>query len=389
MKFKILIIVVLAAVGVGAAFIALGGLPAGTAATSQYLTSQVATGDVTDDVAATGTVAAASSYGLAFGTQPHLAGASAAAGATTWTVTDLKVKVGDTVKTGDVLATADTTELKRQLEQATDSWRVARIQQVTAQETLDAASGTAATRQATINLYNADAQVSNAMQARRDLSSQIAAATLTAPIDGVVTSVAIVSGLEAPSGDALVIDSVDLQVTAEVVESDLTSIKLGQTAAVNIGAVDAGVSGTVSAIAPTASAASSSGVVSYPVTVTLTDAPATVRSGMTADVTITIDTATGVLSVPATALRGTAGAYTVLVLGADGQAVSQAVEVGLVTSSLAEIASGLTAGQEVVTGLANAQTGTSSGSSGGFGGGGFGGGVGIPGGGGIRPRDGN
>jgi macrolide-specific efflux system membrane fusion protein len=385
MKFKILIIVVLAVVGVGAAFIALGGLPSNASTTSRYLTSAASTGDVTDDVAATGTVAAASSYGLAFGTKAHLAGASAGAGSTTWTVTDLKVKVGDTVKTGDVLATADTTELKRQLEQATDSWRVARIQQVTAQETLDAASGTAATRQATIGLYNADAQVSNAMQTRRDLTSQIAAATLTAPIDGVVTSVAIVSGLEAPSGDAIVIDSSDLQVTAEVVESDLTSMKLGQTAAVNIGAVDAGVIGTVSAIAPIASAASNSGVVSYPVTVTLADAPATVRSGMTADVTITIDTATGVLAVPATALRGSAGAYTVLVMGTDGQPVSQAVEVGLVTSSLAEITSGLTAGQEVVTGLANTQTTTSSGSSGGFGGGGFG----IPGGGGTRPGNGN
>ena len=378
MKFKVLIIVVLAAVGIGAAFIALGGLPANTSTTARYLTSAATTGDVTDDVAATGTVASASSYGLAFGTKAHLAGASAAAGSTTWAVTDLKVKVGDTVKTDDVLATADTTELKRQLAVATDDWKAARVQQVIAQEALDAASGTAAIRQAKINLYNTNSQVSGAQHTRSDLVSQIAAATLTAPIDGVVTSVAIVTGLEAPSGDAIVIDSADLQVSAEVVESDLASMKLGQTAAVNIGAVDAGVTGTVSAIAPTASAASNSGVVSYPVTVTLTDAPATVRSGMTADVTITIDSATGVLAVPATALRGSAGAYTVLVLGADGQAVSQAVEVGLVTSSLAEITSGLTAGQEVVTGIANPQSGTSTTSSGGFGGGGFGGGLGIP-----------
>jgi macrolide-specific efflux system membrane fusion protein len=387
MKLKILAIVALGVIGVGAAFVALGGIPASTSAASQYLTSQVATRDVTDDVAATGTVAAASSYGLAFGTKAHLAGTSSAAGSTTWIVTDLKVKVGDTVKAGGVLASADTTELKRQLVGATDSWRVARIQQVTAQEALDAASGTDAIRQARINLYNADAQVSNALQARRELVSQISAATLKAPIDGVVTTVTIVTGLEAPSGDAIVIDSSELQVTADVVESDLASMQLGQTAAVTIGAVDAAVVGTVSAVAPTASAASNSGVVSYPVTVSLTDAPATVRSGMTADVTITIDSAAGVLAVPATALRGSAGAYTVLVMGADGQPVSQPVDVGLVTSSLAEITSGLTAGQEVVTGLANAQTSTQNGS-----GGGFGGGVAIPGGGfggGNRPGNGN
>ena len=53
-------------------------------------------------------------------------------------------------------------------------------------------------------------------------------------------------------------------------------------------------------------------------TVALTNAPATVRSGMSADVTITIDSATSVLTVPAAALRGTTGDYSVLVLGATG-----------------------------------------------------------------------
>ena len=119
MKLKILAIVAFAAVGLGAAFVALGGLPASAASTTQYLTGAVTTGDVTDDVAATGTVATSTSYGVAFGTPAHLAGAATAAGSTTWTVTTVKVKVGDTVKKGAVLATADTTDLKRQLADAT------------------------------------------------------------------------------------------------------------------------------------------------------------------------------------------------------------------------------------------------------------------------------
>ena len=91
---------------------------------------------------------------------------------------------------------------------------------------------------------------------------------------------------------------------------------------------------------------------------------------MTADVTITIDSATNVLTVPAASLRGTAGEYTVLVMGADGTPTAQPVEVGLVTNTTAEIKSGLTEGQTVVTGVANAQTGTSTTTTGGFGGGG-------------------
>jgi multidrug efflux pump subunit AcrA (membrane-fusion protein) len=104
--------------------------------------------------------------------------------------------------------------------------------------------------------------------------------------------------------------------------------------------------------------------------------PATVRAGMTADVTITIATATNVMTVPAAALRGTAGNYSVLILGADGTPTAQPVEVGLITNTTAEIKSGLSDGQEVVTGVNTAQNGTTT-TTGGFGGGGLG----IPGGG--------
>ena len=67
MKLKILAIVALGVVGIGAAFVALGGLPASASATTQYLTGAVTTGDVSDDVAATGTLAATASYGVSFG----------------------------------------------------------------------------------------------------------------------------------------------------------------------------------------------------------------------------------------------------------------------------------------------------------------------------------
>jgi macrolide-specific efflux system membrane fusion protein len=381
MKLKVLAIVALGIIGIGAAFVAVGGLPASASTGSRFLTSAATTGDVTDDVAASGTVATTASYGLSFGAAPHLAGAAADGGSTTWTVSKVKVAVGDTVKKGDVLATAETAELRRQLALATDAWRVARIQETIAEETLANASGTDPVRQATMNLYNARTQFSNATAARRTLADQLAAATLKAPIAGIVTAVNAVEGLVAPSGDAIVIDSTGLQVTAQVVESDLAKIVLGQAASVSIGAVGADVTGKVTSIAPTASASTSNnGVVSYSATIVLTDAPAAVRAGMTADVTITVANASGVLTVPAAALRGSAGNYTVLLLDATGQPVAQPVTVGLVTASLAEIKSGLTEGQQVVTGVNTAQNQATNNNNGGggftrgLGGGGFGGG---------------
>ena len=388
MKLKILAVVALGAVGVGAAIFAMGGLSANAANATEYLTSAARTGDVTDDVAATGALETQASYGLVFGSDPYLMSdtASAPSSTATWPVTDVMVKVGDTVAEGDVLATADTADLKRDLADATNALKSAQVSLRAAKSDLSDAEDadvTAQIRQAKIGLYNAETQVSKATQDRNAIKAQMAAATVKAPIAGIVTEVNVTKGYDAPAGAAIVVESTTLQITTDVVESDLADIKVGQTAKVALSAIDADVTGTVDAISPVASSDSNSGVVSYPVTVTLANAPATARAGMSADVTITIQSATNVLTVPAEALRGTAGDYTVLVLGADGQPTAQAVEVGLVTSTTAEIKSGLTEGQAVVTGTSTAQNAASNAN------GGFSGGVGIPGGGPIRIDNGN
>jgi len=384
MKLKILAIVALGVVGVGAAFVALGGLPASASATTQYLTGAVTTGDVAEDVAATGTMASTASYGVSFGSGAHVAGASTGSTATTWAVSAVKVAVGDAVKSGQVLATADTADLKRQLADATTALNTAKIQLAIAQTNRSAATTTATIRQTRIGVYNAQTQVSNATKARADLVEQIRLATLTSPIDGVVTTVNVMAGLDSPSGDAIVIDSTELQVTAEVAETDVASMSTGQLATVTVSAVGAELTGKVTAIAPTATASSSgSSVVSYPVTISVTGAPKTVRPGMTASITITIDSATNVLTVPSAALRGTAGNYSVLIMNATGEPTAQAVQVGLVTNTTAEIKSGLSEGQRVVTGVNTAQTGTPT--TGNNLGGGLGGGFPV-GGGGTRVR---
>ena len=61
------------------------------------------------------------------------------------------------------------------------------------------------------------------------------------------------------------------------------------------------------------------------------------------------------LSVPSSAIGGTAGAYTVQVYDGPGTAHAVAVEVGLMTATQAEVKSGLSAGATVVTGIATAK----------------------------------
>jgi multidrug efflux pump subunit AcrA (membrane-fusion protein) len=104
---------------------------------------------------------------------------------------------------------------------------------------------------------------------------------------------------------------------------------------------------------------------------------------MSATVTVTTASVDNVLRVPATALQGSASAgYTVLVMGGNSSTTATSVTVGLVTTSYAEIKSGLTAGETVVTGTTASRNGTTTSGGGvnvnsltgpgGFGGGGFG-----------------
>jgi len=112
--------------------------------------------------------------------------------------------------------------------------------------------------------------------------------------------------------------------------------------------------------------------VSFAVVVQLDAPPAELRPGMSADISIVAASATNVLAIPSRALSGSAGAYTVRVVAADGTVSVRSVEVGLVTSSLAEIKSGLQAGEQVVTGTSSTQNTTTTGTGGGaFPGGGF------------------
>jgi macrolide-specific efflux system membrane fusion protein len=397
MKLKLLALVVLLAVGVGAVVFAMGGIAAASGDQPRYLTATVTRGTVSQDVTSTGTVAASTTYGLIFGSPAQLgaSSSSSASSGTTWHVDSLKVKVGDQVKKGEILAKAATSSLQAQLSQANAAWQSAKIQLTIAQENRAAATTTSTIRQTQVALYNAQSAVSQANQSRIELTVEINAATLTAPIDGVVSAVNIVAGVDAPSGDAIVVSSRTYQVTASVVESDLSSVKVGQKVAITVSAVNASLTGTVASIALTPSTTSgSSSVVSYPVTVSIDGTNDQLRSGMSSDVSITVAQAANVLVVPTAALSGSNGNYVARVLAADGSVTTTPVQVGLVTTSGAEISSGLSEGQTVITGTVSATTtgtGTTNngnrGLSGGFGGGGFGGGGGgFGGGGGVRTQ---
>ena len=148
--------------------------------------------------------------------------------------------------------------------------------------------------------------------------SNLAAATVTAPVDGVVTSLDAEVGVRkaADSIVATLTDPSQLELLITVAESDIPNVAIDQDATVEIDAFPGkSFAGVVSAISPVKSSDSTS--VSYPVTVRLTGDNLTgVLPGMNAVATIANQQAVAPNSwlVPTNAVRTQGGQSTVMVV---------------------------------------------------------------------------
>ena len=282
MRRKLLALAILLAVGGAALAVGVGGLGASATTATEYLTSEATVGDVTDQVAATGSLAAAITYGLAFGSSPFVIreGDEAPASETSWPVTDVAVKPGDTVTVGQVLATANATAAKRAYDRATNDLRTANMQHALATDQLadarDADDATPSDRRCSRSTRPGTRSRRRPTHVGPS-QPQLAAATLRAPIDGIVTAVNVSRASTRPA--ARPSSSPRRPTRSPLTSSSATSptIEVGQQASVTIDAIGTTVEGTVTAISPTAGD-SSSGVVAYPVTVALEEAPPDARA---------------------------------------------------------------------------------------------------------------
>jgi multidrug efflux pump subunit AcrA (membrane-fusion protein) len=189
------------------------------------------------------------------------------------------------------------------------------------------------------------------------------------------------SGSSSSAAFITMADLSQLQVTADVSETDVASVKTGQAADVTLNALtnQTPFQGTVAAVSPTATVVSN--VVEYAVTIDVTSAlPASVRTGQSASITITTASATNALYVPSSAITTVGGRSLVTVI-ANGKDTITPVTVGVVGTTDTQVLTGLSQGQTVQISLS---TGTTTGTTGrgfggiggGAGGGGFGGGFG-------------
>lgn len=182
-----------------------------------------------------------------------------------------------------------------------------------------------------------------------DAQATLADYTIKAPFDGVIAAVDVKVGDSA--GSAAIATIVTKQQIAEISlnEVDAAKIKLGQKAMMTFDAID-GLDITGQVVDLDTIGTVSQGVVTYDVKIVFDAQDSRIKSGMSTNATIIIDSETDVLYAPNSAVKTDAsGGNYVQTLDSNGQPQNVTVKIGLVNDTNTEIISGLNEGDKIVT----------------------------------------
>ena len=192
----------------------------------------------------------------------------------------------------------------------------------------------------------ATAAVAQAKAAADIAANNVANCTVTAPISGYIASRNIQIGQMASQGmEAFSIKGADnLEVEINVTEAVIGHISVGSSAKVNIKAANmSDIQGTVKAVGN----AKNDMTGMYTVKISVPDTDSKIKVGMIADVVITTDTATDVLTIPQSSIL-TDNDETFVYIAEGDKAVKKTVTTGTTSNEMIEITSGLSQGDTVI-----------------------------------------
>ncbi len=152
-------------------------------------------------------------------------------------------------------------------------------------------------------------------QQLEDLQTSLNNCVVTAPIGGVITSLAVKSGDTYIEGELMTIQNCDMfTVSAQIDEYDISDLKEGMQVVIKTDATrDDELDGVVSFISPTATAATGSSTdATYEVTIDILTQDDRLKLGMTAKLNIIVDEVENVLTVPYDAISTNAAGESVV-----------------------------------------------------------------------------
>ena len=196
-------------------------------------------------------------------------------------------------------------------------------------------------------LLTAKVQLDQAKVDLEDAQQNIEDAKIVAPFDGLVTAVnPIVGGPSSGSTTISLADISQYHVDVLIDETEVSQLKAGQKAEIAFDALtNVTVTGAIARIDPAGTV--SNGVVNYLVRINLDPTEAALRTNMTANARIILDTHSNVVAVPGGAIRQDSTGYYVNVVGTGGTAQRVDVTTGYTDGDLTEVAGNLQAGQQV------------------------------------------
>ncbi len=171
---------------------------------------------------------------------------------------------------------------------------------------------------------------------------------ITSPIDGVVTDRPLFEGDLAAANQPLltVMNTSRLIAKAHIPQSEAAVLKMGNPAELNIPGLDEPIKGRVSLVSP----ALDPGSTTIEVWVEASKAEPSLKPGMTVEVSMTAKTVTDAIVVPTAAVfKNSEGDDYVLLAGSDEKAHQKTVRLGIRSSDLTQIASGINPGDPVIT----------------------------------------
>jgi macrolide-specific efflux system membrane fusion protein len=356
-----------------------------TAPVSPYLTATVTVGDIEDSVLASGTIKA----------QKQVSVGSQASGQ----LKRLYVTLGQRVKQGQLIAEIDSLTQQNALQSAEAAQRDARAQLLAKQATLAQAELTFKRQQTLVaqdaasvaDFETAQSALRVARAAVTQLTAQVAEAALTedsarvslgytrilAPMDGTVVAVVSKEGQTVNASQSaptiVMLARLDtVTVKTEISEADIVRVKVGQPAYFTIlGAPERRFTSVVRSIEPapdsitdddtgsstttSSTSSSSTTAIYYNGLLDVANPDGMLRISMTTQVHILLAAAHQVLIIPASTLgaRQSDGGYRVQVLNAKGQPEWRSIRIGLNNHVMAQVSTGLKAGEQVVIGASN------------------------------------
>jgi HlyD family secretion protein len=268
----------------------------------QYKTEKADRGDITQTVTATGTLSAVTTVQV--GSQ------------VSGVISRLYADFNSRVKKGQLLAELDPTPFQQQVEQRQADVTKAQVEAANAKINFNrqdrlVKSGLSATADydaAKASYDGASAQVAQVRAALAQAQTNLKYTKIISPIDGIVVDRSydvgqtVAASFQAPTLFQIAQDLTKMQVQADVDQSDIGRIQVGQPARFTVDSYpDQEFRGRISQIRLNATVAQN--VVTYPVIIEVPNPDEKLRPKMTANVTIDVATVQGALRVANAALR--------------------------------------------------------------------------------------